>query len=394
MKTLLYICLFLVSFMGYSQFEADEKIIISEMQNDDVYLAGNEININAQIHGDAVIAGRTIVVQDSIRQDLIVAGGDIKVQGHVHDDVRAAGGNLIIDATVGDDVIIFGGEVYITENAVIHGNLIAFSGDIILDGRVMGFVKISGGNIKINGKISEGTELRADEIEINGEIGGKTKMVAEKIKIGDNAQFYNDVDYWCDSSSVDFKNSLVNGISTYNKDLAEDRLDFPWSFFGIATIAVLILYILSSFLILFIFNLLIRKFLSNTISLIETNVFKSLGYGLIYLLGLPLVILICFLILIGIPIGLFLGFFYIFSILFGHLVAALIITQYLNKNNQKPWGIWMLSLVALGILILIRLITLVPFIGAFISLIVIATAYGLIILTIINNRTEYKLSSI
>lgn len=392
MKTLLYVFLFLVSFIAHCQSDTDKDVTVLEKQNDDIYLAGDQINIKAPIHGDAVIAGGTIVVKDTISQDLIVAGGDITVKGYVHDDIRAAGGTLIIDTTVGDDVIVFGGEVHITEDALIHGNLISFSGTIILDGTVMGFVKASGGDLKINGKIAQGAELRAEDLKINGEITGTTKIVAGNITIGDTAKFFDDVEYWSESGTVDFKNALVNTSANFNEDLAREEHDFPWEFFGIAAIGIWIFYILSAFLIIFIFNMLFKKFLSKAIVSLERNMIKYLGYGLMYLFGLPLLILICFIILIGIPIGLLLGAFYLFSILVGHLVVALLIAHYLNNKNQNSWGVWMLSFVALGIAIVLRFITFIPFLGALISLIITAMAYGLIILSLKNNKTSGKLT--
>jgi len=391
MKTLLSIFLFLISFLAYSQYNTDEDVTILEKQNDDIYIAGDNINIKAPINGDAVIAGGTIVVRDTISQDLLIAGGDITIKGYVNDDIRAAGGNIIIDTTVGDDVIIFGGEVHITEDAIIHGNLIAFSGTIKMDGTIMGFVKAYGGDLKINGKIAQGAELRAGDLSIYGEITGATKMIAEDIKIGDSAKFFDDVEYWSESGAVNFKNSLVNTSANFSEDLAREEHDLPWEFFGIAAIGIWIFYILSACLIIFIFNILFRKFLSKTILSLEGHMIKNFGYGLIYLFGLPLLILICFVTLIGLPIGLLLGAFYLFSILVGHLVVALLIAHYINKKNQNSWGIWMLSFVALGIAIVLRCITFIPFLGAIISLIIIAIAYGWVILSLKkNNKTSMK----
>ena len=52
----------------------------------------------------------------------------------------------------------------------------------------------------------------------------------------------------------------------------------------------------------------------------------------------------------------------------------------------------MLSFVALGIAIVLRFITFIPFLGALISLIITAMAYGLIILSLKNNKTSGKLT--
>ncbi len=386
MKTLLFVFAFLMSFMTYAQFEADKYVTISKKQNDDVYLAGEDININAQVDGDAVIAGSSIVVRDTISQDLLVAGGDINVKGYIRDDIRAAGGRLIIDTVVGDDVIIFGGEVLITEDAIILGNLITFSGTIKVNGKIMGLIKAYGGNLKINGTVGQNAELYADDLYINGEIKGTSILVAEHIEIGDVAKFYDDVEYWSKSKEIDFKKSLLNATATYKEDLARDKRDFPWQFFGVAAIGLWIFYMLSAFLIILIINALFRNLLLNSLDILNKNVIKSFGYGLVYLIGLPILIIFCFVILIGIPIGLLLGSFYLFSVLIGHLIVALLIAHYVNKKNGGTWGLWPTSFLALGIALVLRLITLIPFLGFAVSLILIAIAYGLIALVLLNEK--------
>jgi len=52
--TLLFIWLF--PLLAISQFKSGEDVTISTPQNDDVYLAGKEISIDAMVRGDAVWA--------------------------------------------------------------------------------------------------------------------------------------------------------------------------------------------------------------------------------------------------------------------------------------------------------------------------------------------------
>lgn len=386
MKILLYLFVFLASFVVQAQYEADKEITLSEKQDDDVYLAGETIKIDAQVNGDAVLAGANIKVRDTINQDLIVAGGDINVKGYINDDIRAAGGELIIDTNVGDDVIIFGGEVLITKDAVINGNLIVFSGDVEMNGTVNGNMKAYGGKLAINGVIKENIELQSDELVFNGEVTGTTKMVAEDITIGEKAKFFKDVDYWSKSGKVDFKESLINATANFNEDLAEDQKEFPYYFFGIAALGIWIFYLLSAFLIILILNGLLKNFWIKTAKNIDNNLPKGLGYGLVYLFIAPLIIIISFIILIGVPIGLLLGAIYLFSIVIGHIVLALLITYYINNKKRRNWGFWMLSFVALGIAMLLRLVTLIPFLGVLISILIIALAYGFISITIFKKN--------
>ncbi|BFP41713.1 hypothetical protein FGF1_25580 [Flavobacteriaceae bacterium GF1] len=377
--------------MALGQFEAEKSVTISTAAQDDVYLAGETVSVNASIGGDMVAAGGKIVIKDTIQQDLVVAGGEVHVRGYVKDDVRAAGGELTLDNIVEDDVIVFGGEVEITEDAIIHGNLINFSGTIDLNGEVKGMVKAHGGELNINGKIAKDATLNGGDILIDGEIRGTSTIAAEEIEIGDNAKFYGDVEYWSEEGVVDFKNSLINARATINEELAYDRKEFSWKKWGMATLGFWVFYVLSTFLILLLLNWAFKEVFVKAVEFLEGDFWKSLGYGLIYLVGLPFLIAVAFMIVIGIPISMFLLAFYIFSILFGHLVAALLLTHFLNKRREKPWGFWTLVFVALGIAIVLRLLTVIPFIGWLISLVLLAVSYGVIALAVIPKKGNLEI---
>jgi hypothetical protein len=391
MRTLVFYLGILFSFSISAQ-QAGENITVSERQNDDLYAAGEQIRMEAPVFGDVVVAGGNITVRDTVYQDLLVAGGEILVQGYVADDIRAAGGKLTIDTEIGDDVIIAGGEVFITDKAIIRGNLINFSGDIEMNGRVDGMIKSYSGDLKMNGSIGKEAQLYGENLIINGEINGTSKMVAEDIIIMENAKFHNKVTYWTEDGEIDFKNSLMNTMANFDETLIGEREEFSWKGFGIAAIGFWIFYIFSAFLVILLLNWSFSNFFATAADYINDNFLKSLGYGAIYLFGFPILILILFVILIGIPIGLFLAGFYLFSLLFGHLVAALLLSHYLSARQDLKWNFWTKVLVALGIAAAIRLITFIPFLGTLISLFIFATGYGLILYALLQKRISMRVS--
>jgi len=340
-----------------------------------------------------VLAGSRITIRDTIYQDLIVAGGEVIVKGYVADDIRAAGGKLTIDSEVGDDVIVAGGEVFITKNAVIHGNLINFSGDIQMNGEVIGTVKSYSGKLIINGTINKEAKLFGEEILINGEIKGTSKLAASSIIIGENAKFHENVQYWSEDKKVDFKNSLIDVTSNFDETLMGDREEFSWKGFGIAALGFWLFYLFSAFLVIVLLNWAFGNFFSTAATYLDKTFLKSVGYGAIYLIGVPFLVLAFIVIIIGIPIGLFLGIFYVFSLLFGHLITALLIAHYLGRKADKQWNFWSLVILALGIASVIRLLTFIPFLGTLLSFIVIAIAYGLIIYTLLQKKAALKLEN-
>tara|TARA_R110002167_G_scaffold112255_1_gene284563 strand:- start:445 stop:1626 length:1182 start_codon:yes stop_codon:yes gene_type:complete len=390
MKTILLYLTLLFTIATIAQHEREKDIVLSEHQKDDIYLAGENIDINAVVHGDIVMAGSKITIRDTIYQDLIVAGGEVIVKGYVADDIRAAGGKLTIDSEVGDDVIVAGGEVFITENAIIHGNLINFSGDIEMNGKILGNIKSYSGELKINGSIENEAELFGEEIYINGEIKGTSKLAASSIIIGESAKFQDNVHYWSEDNKVDFKNSLNGATANFDEELMGDREELSWKGFGIAALGIWMFYIFSAFLVIVLLNWAFGNFLSTAASYLDNTFLKSLGYGAIYLIGVPLLVIVLIVIIIGIPIGLFLGGFYVFSLLFGHLITALLIAHYYGKKADKQWNFWSLAFLALGIASVIRLLTFIPVLGTILSFIVIAIAYGLITYTLLQKKTALK----
>ncbi|MGB5372026.1 MAG: polymer-forming cytoskeletal protein [Flavobacteriaceae bacterium] len=390
MKPMFLVPLLFLPLIFNAQKMAKDVITIKGEQKDDIYVAGGTVKLNTPIHGDAVLAGGTIMVNDSVKQDLVVAGGEVSVHGYIGDDIRAGGGRLTIDSEIGDDVIIAGGEVFIGKNAVIHGNVINFSGDISMDGMVMGKLKSYSGDLKINGKVAQGIELYGANIEVNGEIRGPTKMVAEKIAIGEDAQFYGDIVYWSDQGEVDFKNSLKSGVASFDDNLRADNDGFPWKGMGIAALGFWLYYLVSALLILVLLNFAFGKPFSGMAQYFQKFPINGLGYGLLYVFGVPIIILISFLIIVGIPLGLFLGAVYLFSLLFGHLFTALLISHYFNDRSGRSWNFWSVVFLALAIAATLRLLTLIPFLGILISILVIATGYGLIALWWLDQRKKLK----
>lgn len=371
MKNLTIVILLLVSMLSFGQANDNKEILIDKAQPDDVYLAGEDIKVNAAVKGDLVIAGGTLTVNDSIHGDITGAGGELFLNSYIADDARIAVGRATIDAEIGDDLIVFGGEVVITENARINGKLVCFAGDIT-----------------VNGEVIEGLDVRGGDVTINGTIQGPSKVTAEDITIGSNAKFYKDIEYWHSNAEIDFKESLVNAEAQFNEDLAAEQSQMSLTTFGTNSLKLWLTYILSSFLAILVLHALFRNAFSNAIDDLENSVLKSFGFGLIYLIGIPLMILLTFVIAIGIPLGLFATAVFVFSILFGHYVAALLVVYYVRHAKQKNWGFWSITLMALICAILLRVITMIPYAGILISVVIISITYGALTLNLLHPNKQ------
>ncbi|MFD1096639.1 hypothetical protein [Salegentibacter chungangensis] len=373
MRIITFLLIVLWSMLSFGQEENEGNIVINTTQQDDTYRAGGSIKVNAVVQGDLVIAGGSLIVNDSINGDLTAAGGELFINAYIADDVRIAVGRVTIDSEIGDDLVVFGGEVVLTKNAVIHGSLICFAGNIEMNGEVIGKLDIKGGDVLINGTVKE-----------------TSKIVGEDITIGSNAKFYKEVEYWNSEEEIDFKNSLVDTQAQFNEDLGEEESDLSLTTFGTTSLLLWGFYIFSAFLVILVFHALFKNTFSNAVKGLEHNWLKSFGFGLIYLIGIPLLIILALLILIGIPLGLFATVIFLFSLLFGHLIAALLVVYYFRYQKEKDWGFWSVTFLALLCAVILRLLTIIPYAGILISIVILSITYGALTLKVLRSKKLVK----
>ena len=371
MNTIAILLISLCSIVSFGQTGNEGDILINKVQMDDTYRAGETITINAVVQGDLVIAGGNLIVNDSIKGDLTAAGGELFLNSYIADDVRIAVGRVTIDSEIGDDLVVFGGEVILTENAIIQGNITCFAGNIEINGEVIGGLDVKGGNVLIDGKIREAS-----------------KIIGAEITVGSNAKFYKEVEYWHSDGEIDFKDSLVNTKAQLNEDLGKEKSGLSLTTFGTTSFLLWAVYILSSFLAILFLHALFRNAFSSAAKGLENNWLKSFGFGLLYLIGIPLVVIFNLLIAIGIPLGLFISTIFIFSILFGHYIAALMLVYYYKNKKEKPWGFWSVTLLALLCAIALRLLTIIPIAGIVLSVVILAITYGALTLKVIYSKKQ------
>ena len=84
---------------------------------------------------DVVRFGEDVVVSGARRSPTVVAfGGDIRVDGTVTDSVVAFGGRVVINGTVQKSVVAFGGDVRLGPDAVVGSDLAPTDSALVLMG--------------------------------------------------------------------------------------------------------------------------------------------------------------------------------------------------------------------------------------------------------------------
>ena len=387
MKKILFLIIMAASFMPAAAFriEYGNNIVITRPVYENLYITGGTVTINAPVHGDLIIAGGTIVINDSVFNDILLAGGRAFLNGFVGDDIRCAGGEIHISKNVTGDVVVAGGQVFIDKGVTV-GSLLATGGNITVDGNVNGEVKGAFGNLFLNGNIAKDIDCRGGKITIKGRIDGRSVLAASEIIIGNDASFENDIRYWNRKGKLDFKQNLKNGKAIYDPSLRIRNGE--WYYLGAATILGLLWYLGMAFLMILIIEYLFANTLKKAGDTVFNKSLRSLGFGFLFLIGLPVAAVVLFITLIGVPVGLLLVLFYIITLLLSSVITSIVVANWVNNRNNYHWNVWHIALAAFGIFIVLKLLSSAPLVGWLAMILLTCSSFGAILLNV--NWKSYK----
>ena len=81
--------------------------------------------------GDIVLPGQDLVLRSNEYAGQVVAfGGNVRIEGIVQHDVLAFGGNVTVDGSVGNNVVAFGGNVILGDGARIGRDIVPLGGRV------------------------------------------------------------------------------------------------------------------------------------------------------------------------------------------------------------------------------------------------------------------------
>ncbi len=129
--------------------EADETI------EDDLYLFGTSVTIEADVPGDVVAFGSSVTITGDVGGDVLAGTSNLRITGTVSGDVRAGAANIDINGPVNEDVTVGAAVLTITDD--IGGDVIFGAGQASINADVAGSVEGSTGLYSLDGTVS-GTE--------------------------------------------------------------------------------------------------------------------------------------------------------------------------------------------------------------------------------------------
>jgi hypothetical protein len=325
-----------------------------ETIDDDLYVFGGTLNVQGTVNGDVFFFGGTSTVSGLITGDLLALGGTTTITGDIRGSVRAAGGNVNIGGRVDQDVALGAGTLDIAPSAHLGRDLLAGVGSARIAAPIARNVFIGSGDVTLAGPVGGDVRAEAGTIHlINGaSVAGRFSYASER-----PAEI---------ASGVVVGGGIERGESAYGRDFGA-ALGGVGGLGGIGAL-IWLRGLVGMFLLGLALVLLVPAATRRSTSALSSNLGISLGFGVLLLIGIPIVATVVFavgLLIGGWWLGLVLLFLYALALGVGYVISAVLLGDLVVARLLPARAHAVLSLL-LGILVLGSL-ALIPVVGAIVS---------------------------
>lgn len=326
-----------------------------------LYVAAGTATVGGRVTGDLYATGGTVAVPGSVGGDVMVGGGTVQILGPVDGDVRVIGGTLAVSSRVGGDIAAVGGTIHVLPGATVSGDILVAGGQVIIDGVVNGSVRSAVGGLVVNGTV-------------RGAISAK---VGEKLEVGPDASVTGMLAYTGPKEAVIAEGAVLSGGTEYTPKKfgnAESRAPKAvlWAVVGVVTGLQMLAALGLAALLVWRW----RRQSLEIIAGVRDAFWPSLGRGLAFMILVPIAAVLLLVSIIGSLPAVLLIMAYcaamiltkaLAGMLFGSLVVMLVSKK---RVPDLTWGS------ALGGVIGLKIIGLVPVIGWFVGAVATVTVFG------------------
>lgn len=341
------------------------------------YKTGSEVLIPAGtvVDNDLFAAGSKVVIEGTVNGDVFVFAGEVVVRGKINGELFAFAGAVSTYDTIRGPARIFAGDV--RQAGHVAGNFTIFGGKLRLTGSLGRDATIKCGQADISGSVGRDLVLEAKRASVAGAVGNDALLRARSLRFGPLA-VGRDLVYKT-PARFDLPAEVVARGKAIWEELPAAKspaqssalrgigLFFRWIWFLGALVVGLILIAIS------------RKQSTATSDTIKTNFWQCLGLGALWLILVPVATTIAGLTLVGLPLAVFGAFayaavLYLGVIFFGLLLGRMILARF-KKPDVSPYLAYLTGIV------IVFLLTSIPFLGFAVGLFAAVAGGGAIVLS-------------
>ena len=294
----------------------------------------------------------------------------------VDGNVFAFGGTISITGEIYGDLFVMANSLTVSEDAIIHGNIFVCANEVSFSGITSDIYGMATNfTLEASGIVARDVYITSSSVNLNGQIGRDAFLSTESLAFASDAEeviVQGNLSYTAESE-FSIPENVVTGEVTYTPVQVEPA-DIAWTIISnLLTTAIFALAVIA--LILWI----VPNFKNRASTIIAKKSWLSFGLGLLVFFGIILVAFLLLLFTYGYGasiavalIGFLVLIYAIANTVFGMAVGNLIANKF---NWNKTWIFILLSVL---VVILIDLISYIPYIGGPISFITSVLGIGII----------------
>ena len=339
--------------VGAAYFSTANTVAPAEEVVDDIYAAGQRIDIRHGVQGDVYAIGDSVSVAGSVTGDVVVGGNLVSIAGIIGDDVFAGGDIVELSFERADDVFAVGQFVTLSDASRVDGDVYVGGQNIVLAGQVAGSVRARGAEITITSSAT----IEGDLITY----GDQKPTIEEGATI---------------KGTVEHRVAKFPGREPGARDYILRWVRSVVSWF---VAALVLLYLLP-------------RFTAVVVGVAQRRAGASLGLGVLWLaLVVPILALLAVTI-VGLPLVLVIifmtGTVVAAGIIYSHLILGTWVMRRLTKQTSQVLT-WQHAIVGAFVL---KMISLIPVIGWVVVVVLSVLAIGAVLLAL-NSKLRVSGSS-
>ena len=339
-----------------------------------VSFAANEVTTNT-VDEDVLTSYETNYT--FVASDLFLFDANVEISDIIHGNAFVYGGTVNVTGEIYGDLFVIANSLNISKDAVVYGNIFALATNITISGLASDVYAMTSSSFVLDetGYIDRNVNLTADSVSLSGQIGRDANLTCNNLSIPESSEeiIGGDLSYTAESE-FQIPEGVVSGEISYTAPAEVDT-----STIILSEISNIISVLLYAFVIIMLTIWIAPKFKDRVCEIISKKGFLSFGIGLLVFFG---IIIIAFLLLLFTSgfgamiavatVGLLILAFSISNTVFSMAIGKLIANKF-NWNGNVAY-----VLLSLLIVLILELISYIPYVGAPIRFITAIIGLGII----------------
>ena len=272
--------------------EETQSIVIlpaGAVHNGDYFASGGSIEISGTVNGDVYVFAQQVTIDGVINGDLLGTVGSIDISGEIVHNCRLIGGQILLSGKIGKNATFVAGNLQLPSSATIGGNLVA-----------------AAANVDLGAKIGLDATVISSNLRVSSEIDNNLGAYVGQLRVTSKADIKGNLEYRSNSPAWIENPASVHGTVTYHPSFVHELVKGTWIqkfLFGSKIVATLMNFIYT-FVIGVILVKIFPRNLEAALHELNKHLLKSLTYGVIFLILVPLGSLLMLMTILGIPFAL------------------------------------------------------------------------------------------